>query len=132
MDEEYFDINAQRGESFVRDYYYRIFDSPQRMELARLYKPNSVILWNGNRLEGADNVRAFLKAIPASSHKVECIDVQPIPHAVANSIVIIASGEVNYGVEDNKRSFHQQWVLCPDTQKEGMWWIATDVFRLLQ
>jgi len=129
MDDEYVDINAQRGGTFVKDYYYRIFDSPQRMELSRLYKSNSVVLWNGRRLEGEETVRTFLKTVPASSHKVECVDVQALS---AGALLVIASGEVTYGVQDNKRLFHHQWVLCPDPDKDNMWWIATDVFRLLQ
>lgn len=60
-------VNAT-SEAFVASYY-GAWDNDRPM-LARLYRPQSRIVWNGNPLSGVLEMSQFVEKMPASKHEV--------------------------------------------------------------
>lgn len=46
--------------------------------MARLYLDSAILIWNGNGIEGKDQIQNFWTELPSSEHSVITLDAQPI------------------------------------------------------
>eukprot|EP00088_Acartia_fossae_P002030 TRINITY_DN10801_c0_g1_i1.p1 TRINITY_DN10801_c0_g1~~TRINITY_DN10801_c0_g1_i1.p1 ORF type:complete len:135 (-),score=24.29 TRINITY_DN10801_c0_g1_i1:205-609(-) len=108
--------------------FYRKLDE-DRHSVGNLYLDTATLTWNGNNLEGGENIKSFLlQKLPKTDHNLLCLDGQNLPaQAVGEqtTILITASGTVRY---DKKSSvpFQQNFLI---TEKDMKWRIAVDNFR---
>jgi len=128
---EVIEVSVRSAEQFV-ELYYRVYDS-QRAILHRFYKDTSKIVWNGNPLQGQSAVAELVQRLPITQHKYEIVNCHPIiaGDSAATSLLVTANGNVVYGTDASGREFSQTFVLKPDTEKVGTWFVAEDCFRLV-
>ena len=46
--------------------------------MSRLYMDTAILIWNGNGIEGKDQIQNFWTELPSSDHSVITLDAQPI------------------------------------------------------
>jgi hypothetical protein len=128
MDKNRLDANARAGEIFVKDYYYRVYDT-SRHEVHRFYRDDSTVIWNGNAKKGVQSLNDFFKQLPPTRHTILSIDCHPMPGtdpSRANVLVSVA-GTVEYAQQD-PRQFSHSFVLVQEAK--GTYYILNDCFRL--
>ncbi|KAG2183538.1 hypothetical protein INT43_006544 [Umbelopsis isabellina] len=101
--------------------------------LQRFYREDSAILWNGNAFPGIAQYNDFLSNLPSTSHEVQSFDCHPIP-ATMNSqgacgILVSVSGTLKYGDSPVKRLFSHAFMLIPDIEKSGTFYIQSENLR---
>jgi NTF2-related export protein 1/2 len=84
------------------------------------------VVWNGTPLVGPA-VGELFQRIPPTQHTVMCFDCQP----VKSDMTVQVQGKVVYGTETNPRPFAQHFILSPDMDQPGNYYVAHDVFRLV-
>ncbi|GAB5367506.1 hypothetical protein AAMO2058_001236400 [Amorphochlora amoebiformis] len=114
------------------DLYTSVADS-QRENLFRFYRKNSVLIWNGTSLNGAEIIFNALKKLPRTRHKIESLDAQPIITSLEKkhtSLLISSSGKVKFG-NQNPVKFYQSFVLerNPDKNDESLFYVLSHTFR---
>jgi hypothetical protein len=79
------------GTEFVK-FYYATFDAG-RAGLAGLYKPQSMLTFEGQPFQGTEAIIGKLTSLPFQKvqHKVTTVDCQP---SVSNGIVISVTGQL--------------------------------------
>jgi len=113
--------------AFVNQYY-KIYDT-NRGYIDGFYKENSAILWNGNPFSGITQFKEFILKLPVTTHTVQTFDCQPIIGS-EKSIMVNVNGEVKYSDQASKQ-FHQNFILMPDQEKQGTYYVAHDCFRFI-
>ncbi|GAO50662.1 NTF2-like protein [Saitoella complicata NRRL Y-17804] len=131
------EISAQGAEAFV-PLYYKVLDT-NRSVIGRFYRPTSTIIWNGRPFTLESFVNEYATRLPTTKHEVQVIDAQPMIGTVAtaanglmvSTILVNVSGTVSYGGEMQVRGFSQTFVLKPDPEKIGTYYIGSDNHRLV-
>lgn len=114
------------GREFV-DHYYHLFDS-DRSALSSLYQPTSMLSFEGQRLQGIDDICGKLNQLPFDQchHVISTIDTQP--SSFAGGIMVFVSGSLQLPKEDHPLRFSQMFQLMPTP--EGSFFVQNDIFRL--
>ncbi|KAH9842987.1 nuclear transport factor 2 [Rhodofomes roseus] len=109
------------------DFYYTTFDT-NRADLQGLYRPNSMLTWEGNQILGASDIAEKLTSLPFDKvqHKVTTLDAQPSDPTLSNMIVSVTGLLL---VDDNQHplQFSQVFQLVPEG---GSFYVFNDIFRL--
>lgn len=92
---------------------------------------NAVAIWNGNGLNGNNNIQDFIQKLPSTSHRVLTFNAQPIVDEMApnqNAIMILVSGKIqHFNSTTNDHHFQQTFLIYA---QEDKWKIASDCFRM--
>lgn len=114
------------GKAFV-DHYYHLFDN-DRPSLALLYQPTSMLTFEGQKIQGTDNIIAKLVQLPFQQchHVISTIDSQL--SSFAGGILVFVSGTLQLQGEDHPLRFSQMFHLIPTV--EGSFFVLNDIFRL--
>ncbi|KAG0261685.1 Nuclear transport factor 2 [Mortierella polycephala] len=106
-------------------YYYTTFDGG-RQNLHPLYKPTSMLTFEGAQVAGADAIIEKLVSLPLGSlrHNVSTQDVQPIE----NGLLISVTGQLLAEGESNPQFFTQTFLLKSDGPS---YYVQNDIFRLV-
>ncbi|KAL2473378.1 NTF2-like [Forsythia ovata] len=93
------------GRSFV-DHYYHLFDN-DRCLLASLYRPTSVLTFEGQKTQGVHDISIKLSELPFGRclHVISTIDSQP--SAFAGGVLVFVSGSIQLLGEDYPLRFSQ-------------------------
>ncbi|KAH9586616.1 Nuclear transport factor 2 [Trypanosoma melophagium] len=114
-----------------RQQFYQLLDDPnKRMEIVNLYAPGTPMLceWNGHQLPDTTAIMAYLGGLPKTSHKIDCVDAQPLPgNEQADSFIMTVHGIVTYD-DEHKREFFQRLVI---RKLESRYYIVNDYYRWL-
>ncbi|ESL08493.1 nuclear transport factor 2 protein(NFT2) [Trypanosoma rangeli SC58] len=114
-----------------RQQFYQLLDDPnKRLDIVNLYAPGTPLLceWNGHSLPDAASITAYLSGLPKTSHKIDCVDAQPLPgNEQADSFLMTVHGIVTYD-DEHKREFFQRLVI---RKVEGRYYIINDYYRWL-
>ncbi|MCO5565653.1 hypothetical protein L7F22_019327 [Adiantum nelumboides] len=96
------------------DFYYATFDR-NRAELHSLYRPQSMLTFEGEQLQGADAITEKLKnlAFQKVQHKVETRDAQPTGDG--NSLTVMVTGALLVDDSSQPMRFSQDPTLCSTT-----------------
>ncbi|XP_061942410.1 NTF2-related export protein isoform X5 [Apis cerana] len=70
------DQACRTAEEFTKLYYESL--DKRRYLISRLYLDTATLIWNGNGIEGKDNIQKFWTDLPPSDHSVFTLDAQPI------------------------------------------------------
>ncbi|KAI0027309.1 nuclear transport factor 2 [Vararia minispora EC-137] len=119
------DINtiAQQFTTF----YYNTFDA-DRAQLASLYRPTSMLTFEGAQFQGAANIIEKLTTLPFAKvqHKITTLDAQPSSQTIA-SLLVSVTGLLVVDDSPNPLQFSQVFQLIPEG---GSYYVFNDVFRL--
>nr|XP_043611299.1 nuclear transport factor 2B-like [Erigeron canadensis] len=114
------------GRAFV-EHYYHLFDS-DRASLASLYHQSSMLTFEGQKLQGVDDICSKLNNLPLEKchHIISTIDTQP--SSFPGGIVVFVSGSLLQSGEEHTLRFSQMFHLIPTP--EGSFYLQNDIFRL--
>ncbi|KAG6867403.1 Nuclear transport factor 2 [Termitomyces sp. T159_Od127] len=109
------------------DFYYSTFDS-DRSSLGALYRPESMLTWEGTPIAGSNAIAEKLTSLPFSKvqHKVTTLDAQPSSPTVA-SLIVSVTGLLVVDDSTNPLQFSQIFQLIPDGSS---YYVYNDIFRL--
>ncbi|KAI0818694.1 nuclear transport factor 2 [Irpex lacteus] len=113
------DINAIAKQ--FTDFYYATFDA-NRANLSNLYRPNSMLTFEGSQILGAPAITEKLTV----QHKVVTLDAQPSSESIA-SLIVSVTGQLLVDDNVNPLAFSQIFHLIPDS---GSYYVFNDIFRL--
>ncbi|MFF7994951.1 nuclear transport factor 2 family protein [Kitasatospora xanthocidica] len=118
--------------SFV-PHYYNTFDGGDaiRKNLLSLYRPESMVTWEGQQLQGSSNIIAKLTSpeLAVVKHRVQSTDAQPSP---AGGVLVAVTGSLAVGnAFDKPMFFSETFNLQPIPGQAGGFFIYNQVFRLL-
>ncbi|KAI0093801.1 nuclear transport factor 2 [Irpex rosettiformis] len=119
------DINAVAKQ--FTDFYYTTFDS-NRSSLGSLYRPSSMLTFEGTQILGAPAIIEKLTSLPFEKveHKVTTLDAQPSSVTVA-SLIVSVTGQLLVDDSTNPLAFSQIFQLIPEG---GSYYVFNDIFRL--
>jgi len=108
--------------------YYKKLDN-ERHTIDKMYHENATMTWNGNPIEGIQNIQKFcLDNIPKTSTYVQSLDAQPVHDSAVGgqtTVLVTVAGTVKYG-HSQPVGFQQNFLI---TAKEAKWKVVTDTFR---
>ncbi|AXA50992.1 nuclear transport factor [Malassezia restricta] len=108
------------------DFYYSTFDT-DRSQLGSLYRPHSMLTFEGAQTQGAQAIVEKLVSLPFQKvqHKVDTRDAQPTGDG--NSLVVLVTGMLLVDDGQNPLKFSQLFTLVPEG---GSFYVFNDIFRL--
>ncbi|KAJ3489910.1 hypothetical protein NLI96_g1801 [Meripilus lineatus] len=108
-------------------FYYQTFSS-NRSSLVNLYRPQSMLTWEGQQILGAEAIAEKLTNLPFQKveHKITTLDAQPSSTSIA-SLLVAVTGLLVVDDSPNPLQFSQIFQLIPDG---GSYFVFNDVFRL--
>ncbi|KAH9484093.1 Nuclear transport factor 2 [Psilocybe cubensis] len=121
------DINAI-AKQFV-DFYYATFSSG-RSNLSALYRPNSMLTFEGTPIKGVDAVIEKLVSLPFQKvqHKITTLDAQPSSATMdVASLIVSVTGLLVVDDSENPLNFSQVFQLYPEGRT---YYVLNDIFRL--
>ncbi|XP_012285182.1 NTF2-related export protein [Orussus abietinus] len=121
------DLACRTAEEFTKLYYDSL--DKRRYPISRLYLDSAILIWNGNGVEGKDQIQKFLMDLPSSTHSIVTLDAQPITGpAVADQLTFLVkvSGQAKYKDKPSK-PFNQNFLITAVGDK---WKIVSDCFRM--
>lgn len=89
---------------------------------------NAIAVWNGNGLNGKENIQNFIQGLPSTEHNVSVCDAQPIIDEVTSNqktLLVLVSGSVRI-LSNTAKPFQQTFVISAHDDK---WKIVRDCFR---
>ncbi|ORY93531.1 hypothetical protein BCR43DRAFT_497101 [Syncephalastrum racemosum] len=119
------DFNAVSA-AFIQ-FYYQTFDS-DRKALAGLYRPQSMLTFEGQQFVGAENITEKLVSLPFQKvqHRISTQDAQP--GDPSNGMILVSvTGALVVDDEQNPTMFSQTFQLVPEGNS---YWVYNDIFRL--
>ncbi|XP_073037159.1 nuclear transport factor 2B-like [Primulina eburnea] len=114
------------SKAFV-EHYYSAFDA-NRAGLAGLYQDASMLTFEGQKFQGAQNIVSKLTSLPFQQcqHQITTVDCQP--SGPAGGMLVFVSGNLQLAGEQHKLKFSQMFHLMPTPQ--GSYYVLNDIFRL--
>nr|CAB3457526.1 unnamed protein product [Digitaria exilis] len=108
------------------DHYYATFDN-NRAELAGLYRDCSMLTFEGQKIQGGQNITAKLTSLPFATckHQISTLDCQPS----AGGVLVFVSGALQVNDEKHLLRFSQSFHLMP--VETGIFYVQNDIFRLI-
>ncbi|ESQ34132.1 hypothetical protein EUTSA_v10008965mg [Eutrema salsugineum] len=114
------------SKAFV-EHYYSTFDA-NRAGLVSLYQEGSMLTFEGQKIQGSQNIVAKLTSLPFQQckHNITTVDCQP--SGPAGGMVVFVSGNLQLAGEQHALKFSQMFHLMPTAQ--GSYYVHNDIFRL--
>ncbi|PSS04711.1 Nuclear transport factor 2 like [Actinidia chinensis var. chinensis] len=114
------------GRAFV-DHYYHLFDN-DRSSLSSLYQPSSILTFEGQNIQGVEDISTKLNQLPFDQcqHEISTVDSQL--SATTGGIMVFVSGSLRVSGEHHSLRFSQMFHLIPTLQ--GTLFVQNDIFRL--
>jgi len=113
------------GKAFLQ-HYYNLFDGPERQSLMNLYQDHSMFTFEGDKLQGRNNIMQKLLSLGHVKHNINTMDAQP---TVGGGIIVFVSGKLQ--IDSNQPlQFSQVFSLMP-VQGTAGFFVLNDVFRLV-
>uniref|UniRef100_A0A7C8ZTQ1 NTF2 domain-containing protein n=2 Tax=Opuntia streptacantha TaxID=393608 RepID=A0A7C8ZTQ1_OPUST len=113
------------AKAFV-EHYYTTFDA-NRGALVGLYQDSSMLTFEGQKIQGAQNIAAKLNSLPFQQcqHSITTVDCQP---SGTGGMLVFVSGNLQLAGEQHALKFSQMFHLMPTPQ--GSFYVQNDIFRL--
>ncbi|KAB1201268.1 Nuclear transport factor 2 [Morella rubra] len=99
----------QLSRAFV-EHYYTTFDA-NRAGLASLYQEESMLTFEGQKIQGSQNIVAKLTSLPFQQcqHSITTVDCQP--SGPVGGMLVFVSGNLQLAGEQHALKFSQVWLL---------------------
>ncbi|MFB7591405.1 nuclear transport factor 2 family protein [Streptomyces sp. NPDC056169] len=124
------DFNAI-AQAFV-GHYFRTFDNyDARDSLASLYRPESMLSWEGFQIQGAESIVQQLKKpeLKVVKTQITSIDAQP---GLNNGVAVLVTGTLVIDNQfDKPMNFTRTFTLAPIPGQPGGFFVYNDIFRLI-
>ncbi|XP_057341967.1 NTF2-related export protein [Microplitis mediator] len=120
------DEACRTAEQFTKLYYESL--DKRRYHIARLYLDTAQLIWNGNGIEGKEEIQKFWISLPVSNHSISSLDAQPVTSPAVEeqlTFLVKVGGQVKYNDKASK-PFNQVFLV---TAKGDKWKIVSDCFR---
>ncbi|BBN13169.1 hypothetical protein MPTK1_6g01400 [Marchantia polymorpha subsp. ruderalis] len=114
------------AKAFV-DHYYATFDTV-RVNLLGYYQDASMLTFEGEKIQGAQNIYAKLTSLPFQQCKHHTTTVDCQPSGTAGGMLVFVSGNLQLPGEDHPLKFSQMFHLIPTST--GSFYVFNDIFRL--
>ncbi|CAF2045281.1 unnamed protein product [Brassica rapa] len=113
------------AKAFV-EHYYTTFDS-NRGGLVSLYQEGSMLTFEGQKIQGSQNIVAKLTSLPFQQckHNITTVDCQP--SGPAAGMLVFVSGNLQLAGEQHALKFSQMFHLVSN---QGNYYVFNDIFRL--
>ncbi|CAF1928378.1 hypothetical protein IGI04_036831 [Brassica rapa subsp. trilocularis] len=113
------------AKAFV-EHYYTTFDS-NRAGLVSLYQEGSMLTFEGQKIQGSQNIVAKLTSLPFQQckHNITTVDCQP--SGPAGGMLVFVSGNLQLAGEQHALKFSQMFHLVSN---QGNYYVFNDIFRL--
>ncbi|KAG6541954.1 hypothetical protein Mapa_016679 [Marchantia paleacea] len=114
------------AKAFV-EHYYATFDT-SRVNLLGYYQDASMLTFEGEKIQGAQNITAKLNSLPFQQckHNISTVDCQP--SGPAGGMLVFVSGNLQLPGEEHLLKFSQMFHLIPTPT--GSFYVFNDIFRL--
>ncbi|XP_024017621.1 nuclear transport factor 2B [Morus notabilis] len=114
------------AKAFV-EHYYSTFDS-NRANLGTLYQNESMLTFEGQKIQGSQNIVAKLTSLPFQQcqHSISTVDCQP--SGPSGGMLVFVSGNLQLAGEQHALKFSQMFHLIPTAA--GSFYVLNDIFRL--
>ncbi|KAL2903700.1 Nuclear transport factor 2B [Bienertia sinuspersici] len=108
------------------EHYYTTFDA-NRPGLANLYQDTSMLTFEGQKIQGVQNITAKLTSLPFQQcqHSITTVDCQP---SGTGGMLVFVSGNLQLSGEQHALKFSQMFHLMPTPQQS--FYVQNDIFRL--
>eukprot|EP01121_Diplochlamys_sp_Union-15-3_P008779 TRINITY_DN2348_c0_g1_i1.p1 TRINITY_DN2348_c0_g1~~TRINITY_DN2348_c0_g1_i1.p1 ORF type:complete len:124 (-),score=16.58 TRINITY_DN2348_c0_g1_i1:177-548(-) len=105
-------------------HYYQTFDT-NRANLAGLYRPQSMLSFETNKFQGAEQIIKKLTTLQFTSvrHQIATLDAQP---TFGNALLVFVSGVLQVEGESHQLPFSQVFTLAPEGSS---FYVLNDMFR---
>ncbi|KAF9159460.1 Nuclear transport factor 2 [Actinomortierella ambigua] len=115
---------ASIATQFIK-FYYDTFDT-NRAALAALYRPTSMLTFEGNQFNGAADIDEKIKSLPFEriKHQVGTQDFQLGPNG---SLLVVVTGQIWFDEQPAPQLFSQTFTLIGEG---SAFYVQNDVFRL--
>ncbi|KAG5510317.1 hypothetical protein JKF63_07645 [Porcisia hertigi] len=115
----------QVGTGFV-DHYYTYF-STQRSQLAGIYRPNTLLTWQREQMQGVDAIMARFSNLgfTEAAFKQDNVDCQP---SISGGVMVVVNGEVKLKDEQHSLKFNDVFHLAQDN---GQWYVSNQIFNIV-
>lgn len=111
------------AKAFV-EHYYSTFDA-NRAGLANLYQDASMLTFEGQKIQGSQNIVAKLTSLPFQQcqHSITTVDCQP--SGPAGGMLVFVSGNLQLAGEQHALKFSQVYFLfvIDITRIDPLWWV---------
>ncbi|CAO4360694.1 Protein CBR-NXT-1 [Caenorhabditis briggsae] len=120
---------CKEAEKFMQ-VYYDVMDR-KREKIGFMYATisQSNAVWNGNPINGFDDICRFMAALPSTQHNIQSLDAQRLPEGVSGDMsggmILHVAGSVTVD-SDAQRAFTQTLVLGVE---DGKYKVKSDRFR---
>ncbi|MBD0669956.1 nuclear transport factor 2 family protein [Streptomyces sp. CBMA156] len=124
------DFNAIAN-SFVQHYYTTFDTYGSRPGLASLYRPESMLTWEGQQFQGTQNILTQLTKpeLKVVKHRITVVDSQP---TTGGGVLVAVTGSlVIDGAHDKPLQFTGTFNLQPIPGQPGGFFVYNHVFRLI-
>ncbi|KAI3832870.1 hypothetical protein MKX03_026631 [Papaver bracteatum] len=113
------------SKAFV-EHYYSTFDA-NRGSLGSLYQETSMLTFEGQQIQGSQNIVAKLNSLPFQQckHTITTVDCQP--SGPAGGMLVFVSGSLQLAGEQHALKFSQMFHLMP---AQNTFYVLNDIFRL--
>ncbi|KAH0916034.1 hypothetical protein HID58_030480, partial [Brassica napus] len=113
------------AKAFV-EHYYTTFDA-NRAGLVSLYQEGSMLTFEGQKIQGSQNIVAKLTSLPFQQckHNITTVDCQP--SGPAGGMLVFVSGNLQLAGEQHALKFSQMFHLVSN---QGNYYVFNDIFRL--
>ncbi|KAK5939991.1 Nuclear transport factor 2 [Knufia obscura] len=114
------------AQQFV-DFYYKTFDA-DRTQLVALYKQTSMLTFEKEPFQGAQNIVEKLTNLPFQKvqHRVDTMDAQP--SSQEGGIQVLVTGALMVDDQPQPMSYVQTFTILP---ADGSYYVFNDMFRLV-
>ena len=114
-------------------HYYASFDAggATRQALASLYRPESMLSWEGQQVQGAESITATLTKpeLDTVKHSLTSNDAQPAP---GGGVLVTVTGSLAVdNAFDKPMLFAETFNLQPIPGQPGGFFVYNQIFRLL-
>ncbi|XP_030463200.2 nuclear transport factor 2B-like [Syzygium oleosum] len=123
MDRETMDLKIAEGQRFLENYY-RTFDA-NRADMANLYREESVMIFDGRKLQGKEAILAELTSLQQCRHQILTIGCQPT-FLGSSDLVGMVSGNIWLDGKQYARLFNEAFMLLPTP--EGSFYVSRGTF----
>ncbi|VDK18400.1 unnamed protein product [Anisakis simplex] len=121
------DEKACKEAELLTDCYYNAVDR-MRNKVNFLYTDSATLLWNGNLIQGIDNIAQFWESVPNTEHSISSLNCQMGSEEVNGCIPIIVLSVGTVVIGGLSHAFSQTFVLVID---DGKYKILSDRIRYI-
>ncbi|KAE8148240.1 hypothetical protein BDV25DRAFT_131380 [Aspergillus avenaceus] len=115
-------------------HYYRIFENPEaRLSLSSLYRPESMLVWEGSQYKGTENILVALNKTELKTVKTHVSSKDATPSVEGGVLVSTTSDLVVMlaNEHDKPMKFSMTFLLQPIPGQSGGYFIYSQIFRLV-